>query len=174
MKERHGTLLKWVAYTVAFFIVYFFAAGVFTRFPVYGAVPNMIPVVAAYFAVWEGSLPGAVYGLCLGLFQCLAQNGNGAALIFLGALIGMLFGFVNGKRLRHRFTVSWLCAVGALLLVEGVQVLGIWLFGTASLSTLLRISGAELIYSAMLALPIYPLFRFVARHFDERYYGKPY
>lgn len=173
MTERRG-LLKWVAYTVAFFLVYFFSAGVFPRFPVYGAVPNMIPVMVAFFAIWEGSLPGSVYGLCLGLFQCLAQNGDGASLILLGAVVGMLFGLVDGKKLRHRLVVSMLCALGALLLVETVQVLGIWLFGSASLSTLLRIAGAELVYSLVLALPVYPLFRFAARQFDERYYGKPY
>lgn len=173
MTERRN-LMKWVAYTVAFFIVYFFSAGVFPRFPLYGAVPNMIPVAVVYFAIWEGGLPASVYGLCLGLFQCLAQNGDGASLIFLGAAIGMLFGLVNGKRLRHRLPVSLLCALGGLLLVEAVQVLGLWLFGSASLSTLVRIAGAELVYSLVLALPAYPLFRFVARHFDEHYYGKPY
>ena len=168
MRDHRWNILLWTAYAAAFLIAYFFAAGIFARFPLFGSVPNLVPVAIAFVAVLEGSFGGSVYGLCLGLFACLAQGGRGASLIFLGAVTGMLAGFWQERRLRRTLGPCLTSAFLALVGVNAVQILLRLLFGQGgSLPTLLRIAGLETAYSMLLALPLYPLFRFVHRRFGN-------
>ena len=59
MTDRRGSVFLWIAYAVAFLICYFFAAGIFGRFPLMGSVPDFIPVAIAMVAVLEGSFAGS-------------------------------------------------------------------------------------------------------------------
>ena len=160
MTDRRSSASRWLAYTAAFFVVYFFSAGVFSRFPLNGTVPTMIPVVIAFVAVREGSVPGAAFGMCLGVFGFFAEGGIGGGMVLVGAVIGMLCGLVKERRPSHPLLVSLLCALGALALTEGLRILWIRLFGSADLDTLLHLAGYETLYSMILALPAYPIFRF--------------
>ena len=164
MRDRRLSIPLWAGYTVAFFIAYFFAAGVFANFPLMGSVPNLVPVCIAFAAVLEGSFAGSVYGLCLGLFSCLAQGGQGTSLIFLGAVIGMLAGLWKERKLRRQMPACLGSALLALAGVNGVQILLRLVFvGGGSLATLCRIAGLEVLYSMILALFTYPMFLFVHR-----------
>lgn len=167
MTERRGSVFLWIAYTAAFFICYFFAAGIFGRFPLMGSVPNIIPVAIAMVAVLEGSLAGSIFGLCLGLFGCLAQESTGPSLILLGAVAGMCSGFAQERRPRRNLLPCLLSSLGSLALVELVQGLGRLFAGAGHWQTLARIALFEMLYSMLLALPAYFLFRFVHRRFGS-------
>ena len=163
MTDRRGSVFLWIAYTIVFFICYFFAAGIFGRFALMGSVPNIIPVAIAIVAVLEGSFAGSIFGLCLGLFGFLAQGDTGPAFIFVGAVLGMLAGLLQRERPRHTLGPCLLASAGSLLLVELVRVLTGLAAGTGSLETMVSIALFEALYSLALALPAYPLFRFVHR-----------
>lgn len=167
MTDRRGSVFKWVAYAAAFLAVYFFSAGIFSRFPLGGSVPAIIPVAIAYAAALEGSFSGAVYGLCLGLFGCLAQTGTGAGMILCGTLIGAFAGGMKERKRRHLLPGCLLCVLGGLVLTELYQVLIACLFGTGRPGTLARIAFFELLYSMILAVPAWFLFRFVHRRFGS-------
>ncbi len=166
MRNRQGTVSLWAAYSVAFLIVYFFSAGVFAQLPLWGCVPICMPAAAAMVAVLEGSFRGAVFGMCLGLFSCLAHGGSGAGLIFAGAMIGMLAGLWQERKLKRHTAACLVSAWLAIIGVELFQILGQLLSGSgASAATLLHIAGAESAYSILLTLPACPLFAFVNRRF---------
>lgn len=167
MTDRRGSVFLWIAYAAAFFLCYFFAAGIFSRFPLMGSVPNIIPVAIAIVAVLEGSFAGSIFGLCLGLFGCLAQADTGPGLIVLGAVLGMLSGLFQERRPRHSLGPALLASLGALALVELFRVLGGLISGTGHLEALARIALFELLYSILLALPAYFPFRFVHRRFGN-------
>lgn len=167
MTDRRGSVFLWIAYAVAFLICYFFAAGIFGRFPLMGNVPDFIPVAIAMVAVLEGSFAGSVFGLCLGLFGCLAQGNSGPGLIFCGAVLGMLSGLLQERRNRSNLLPCLLASLGSLTLVELVRVLARLFTGAGSIGTLVHIALFELIYSMLLALPAYILFRFVHRRFGS-------
>lgn len=164
MGERRLSIPLWTGYAAAFLIAYFFSAGVFVRFPLMGSVPNIVPVCIAFTAVLEGSFAGSVYGLCLGLFSCLAQGGSGASMIFLGAVAGMLAGLWKERRLRRTLGACLGSAFLVLAGINAVQVLLRVLFvGGGSVAGMVRIAAFEVLYSMLLALPAYPLFLFVHR-----------
>ena len=163
MTDRRGSVFLWIAYTLVFFICYFFAAGIFGRFALMGSVPNIIPVAIAMVAVLEGSFAGSIFGLCLGLFGFLAQGDTGPAFIFVGAVLGMLAGLLQRDRRRNTFGPCMLASAGGLLLVELVRVLTGVAPGAGSLGALVHIAAFEGLYSLILALPFYFLFRFVYR-----------
>ena len=167
MTDRRGNVFLWIGYALVFLICYFFAAGIFGRFPLLGSVPNIIPVAIAMVAVLEGSFAGSIYGLCLGLFGYLAQGNTGPGLLFLGAVLGMLAGLLQRDRPRNTFGPCLLSSAGSLLLVELLQVLSGLFTGAGSLGTLVHIGACEGLYSLILALPCYFLFRFVYRRFGS-------
>ena len=166
MRGGRNAVVRWLAYAVAFLVIYFFSAGVFSRFPLHGAVPAMIPVVIAYVAVREGSVPGAAFGMCLGCFGFLAEGGISPGMVLLGAVIGMLCGLIKEARPSRLLLISLGCALGALVLTEGFHVLWLTLFDDTSRETLLHIAGYETLYSMILAVPAYPLIRFTWRKFS--------
>ena len=75
MTERRGGVILWIGYAIAFLICDFFYTLIFGRFPLLGSVPNFLPVGIALAAVMEGSVAGSIFGLCAGLFACLAPGG---------------------------------------------------------------------------------------------------
>ena len=154
MGARRMSLTAWLGYAGAFFVAWFLSAGIFANFPMMGSLPNLLPVCIAFVAVLEGSLIGSLFGLFAGVFSWLAQGDE--VMIFLGAVIGMVAGLARSRR-------PWLgCMVSALLaliLVNGLHLLA----GGGSPTVMVGIAGWEVAYSMLLALPVYPMFRFVRR-----------
>ena len=93
----------------------------------------------------------------------MAGRAGTPGLIFVGAVLGMLAGLLQRDRPRHTLGSCLLASAGSLLLVELVRVLTGLATGTGSLETMVHIALFEALYSLILALPAYPLFRFVHR-----------
>lgn len=164
--SRRDTVVKWLAYTIAFLVGWFFVAGIFARLPVAGCVPTLIPAAVAFAAVLEGSVGGAVFGLCLGLFGCLS-GAAGVSLILCGTLIGMLAGLLRERPRRSEAPACLLSAAAAIAGTELVQLLLNRLTGKGSWGAVSRIALGEFLYSLAVAVPAYFLFRFVYRRFGS-------
>ena len=164
--SRRDFFVKWLAYTVAFFVGWFFVGGIFSRIPIGGCVPTLIPAAVAIVAVLEGSTGGAIFGLCLGLLGCLS-GWAGASLILCATLIGMFAGCLQERPRRSEAPVCLLSAVAAIVGTELVQLLLHRLAGQGSWLAVSRIALGEGLYSIVLAVPAYFLFYFVYRRFGS-------
>ena len=91
-------------------------------------------------------------------------NLTGPAERVLGVLSGLL---QEERRNRSNLLPCLLASLGSLTLVELVRVLARLFTGAGSIGTLVHIALFELIYSMLLALPAYILFRFVHRRFGS-------
>ena len=165
MSDRQRAALKWALYGAAYLITFFFASCVFSRYPMHGAVPQMAPVAVAVVAVFEGSLGGSIFGLCVGFFACMSQYGVGPSMILCCTLIGLFAGLLQTGTLGKSLLGSIPTALGGMLAVEIVRVAGALISHRGSVGILLRLAGFETLYSMILLLPAYPLFRFVYRRF---------
>ena len=155
--SRRDTVVKWLAYTIAFLVGWFFVAGIFARLPIAGCVPTLIPAAIAFAAVLEGSVGGAVFG-------CLS-GAAGVSLILCGTLIGMLTGLLRERPRRSETPACLLSAAAAIAGVELVQLLLHRLTGKGSWGAVSRIALGEFLYSMAVAVPACFLFRFVYRRF---------
>ena len=50
MGRNNANLIKWISYAVAFLLIFFFESCVFNRFPAFGAVPMLAPLVVTAVA----------------------------------------------------------------------------------------------------------------------------
>lgn len=164
--SRRDLILKWLAYTAAFFLGWFVVAGILSHMPVMRCVPTLIPGAIAMVAVLEGSTGGSVFGLCLGLLGCLSGV-TGANMILCGTLIGMLAGLLQERPRRSELPACLAAAAAAIAGTELVQLLLNRLAGRGSWAAVSGIALGEFLYSLVVAVPAYFLFYFVYRRFGS-------
>ena len=82
-------------------------------------------------------------------------------MIFLGALLGMLTGFAADRKPKKLLGPCLLGTFVSLLVTELIRAGWMLYSGAGSFGIICRLAGMELAYSLVLALPAYPLFRFV-------------
>lgn len=162
-KDRSGQ--KWASFSALLVLLFLLESCVCNRFPLWGAVPRLMPLAVAAVGFWEGTFAGAVFGLGGGLLCALTAGSEGGALIWQYTAIGLACGTTVNKSLGRSLLGYLLCALASLLFLEGLQVLTRVLFLHEPAEAVVRIAGAEGLYSLLYALPIYPAARGVSRKF---------
>lgn len=139
-------------------LCFFLERCILNRFPLWGGTPLLMPLVVAAIGFLEGSGPGAVCGLGAGLAGALAMGSDGTALIWFETAVGLVCGATLDKALGRTFPGYLLCALGTMLLWEGLQaVIHILFLGDAP-GAVLALAGAEGVYSLVFAPILYPVF----------------
>ena len=77
MREKYKNALMWALYGVLFLFVTVFQTVTFGRMRLFGVKLSLIPVTAACIAMHVGGESGAIFGLAVGLFWCLAGAAGG-------------------------------------------------------------------------------------------------
>lgn len=161
MKNTNQNLPKWLCTAGAFFFCLFLECCLFSRLPVKGAVPVLVPLTAAAAGFLEGPWEGAVFGLCAGTVWA-ALCGQARA-IWLLALIGQLCGMTLHRTLGRTFPGYLLCAAGVLALWELGQALPALALhreqGRALLAIALREGGYSLAFVPLVYLLFYAIHR---------------
>ena len=159
---QRDKFIKWCSYALAFLLVAGLENLVFARFPIYGVIPIMAPLAVVMVGVFEGSTAGAAFGIAAGVFcDAMYLHTNGGMTVAC-TLIGLFSGITTQYAFNATLMGGYICSALALAGLDGARVL--WrLLGGAPLEGLLRIALPEVLYSLILVLPVYLIFRSVYR-----------
>lgn len=160
--------IKWGVYALALLPVWFFEAYVLGRIPFPGARPMLLPLAAVAVAVLEGATAGAGFGLFVGIVYDAVYSGSNGSMTLLLCLLGACAGVLAQYALRQNLLGCLLCALGALVVIDGVRVAVRLLRGTAPLGALLRVAGPEVLWSLAFVFPVYALFLWVHKRVPEK------
>lgn len=161
MVRNHANLIKWFSYSVAFLFIFFFESCVFNRFPAFGAIPMMAPLVVVAVALFEGSINGALFGLAVGFFCSAIYYRGGLLMIPLLTIIGACTGATIKQKIGRSLFGCAICGLGGMALLELAHMSYRLLFQGTSLSVLVQVALPELLYSMVFLIPIYLLIRTV-------------
>ena len=67
MLARNETIFKWALYAGATAVFFLLQGGVLQRISLWGVIPFVFPILVAVVGMYEGPLPGSVYGLTVGV-----------------------------------------------------------------------------------------------------------
>lgn len=164
MVRNNANLIKWTSYFLAFLVVFFFECCVLNRFPAFNAVPLLAPLVVVAVSLFEGSFSGALFGLGIGFFCSAVYYRAGLLMIPAFSIIGFCTGATRKQKIGRSLLGCAICGLGGMVLLELAQMAFRLLFRSgSSLSALLKVGTAELLYSMVFLIPIYILIRAVYR-----------
>lgn len=170
MLARSATILKWLLYALAGLVWAAVQAALLRRFPVWGVIPFLYPLIAAIPATLEGPAAGTVYALSVGVFCDLLLP---APIPCFHTLIFPLVGLSAGLLSQSLIPAGYLCSAAASLpayLLTGLfHCVVLWATGHAAWSAGLWVTVRELCVSLLWSLPMTWLFRRVHRrvHADD-------
>ena len=166
---RRDHIIQWIAYTLALLAVIAVERLIFSRFPIYGILPVLIPTALVACATLEGPKAGAGFGIAVGALMS-AFAGGGSWRMVTCCAAGFIAGLITRYLLRQDLVGHLLCCFLTLALRMAWCVGTRLLAGVADLSTLLAVGLPELLLSMAFSWPVYFLFRFVCRHWGRIYY----
>ena len=166
---RRDYILQWTAYGIALLVIAGLERLIFNRIPVMGVIPVLLPLGLAACAVFEGAKAGAGYGIAVGVMMTIGAGGGYWRLVACAAA-GLCCGLLARYVIRHDFVGHLLCSL-LVLFVRMVWCVGTrYLSGAASLPVLINVALPELLWSMVLSVPIYFIYRFVCRHWGRQYF----
>ena len=112
MVARNETLIKWALFAAAAALVCL-VQGALEWLPILGVIPFLYPLLVAALAMLEGPLPGAVFGLVLGV---LCDLTIAVPIPCFYTLVFPLAGLLSALLAQGWLTASFPCAAVASLL----------------------------------------------------------
>lgn len=155
---RGAFLFKWFWYAMALLPVWLAEDLIFSRFPILGVSPMLLPLTVVAVAVLEGSVAGAGFGLGAGLLWSALPAGGPPSVLLL-SLAGALTGAAAQYSLRQGLVGCLICSAGVLGAIDLLRVLPRLATGVAQLRPMLAVALPEILISLLFTGPIYLLFR---------------
>lgn len=154
-------LIKWFAYGLALLPVWLLEELLFSRYPILGLTPMLLPLAAVAVATLEGASGGTGFALAAGILFDAAQGQVSGVFTLLLALMGLCSGLLSRYFLRQNLIGCFLCSLLTLTAVDTLRVLFRWARGVAAPAALLSLAGRELLLSLCFVPLVYLLFRWV-------------
>ncbi len=154
------SLLFHIMYAAVAFIL---QAMVFTRLPIMGVKPLILPVAVAVAAVYEGSARGAAVGLVCGMLCDLATNQPMIEFTLLLTLLGLAIGILSETMLTRGFPSCIVCSAVVLVICAFVQAFDLLFFDKVSFWPIGRTALIQTGYSLLFCLPAYWMARPISR-----------
>ena len=164
---RGDRIRKWVVYGILLVLLAALNYDVLAALSL-PAIPLLLPAAAVAAGVLEGPVFGAGFSLAAGLLMYAA--GGSAALVAVVPAIGLVCGLLAQFVLRRDFWGFVPAVLCTMLLWELYEVLSRLATGGAAAGVLLRVTGAEYLWTAAFAAPVYFLCRFCCIHYGRIYY----
>lgn len=170
MLARSATVFKWLLYALAGLVWAAVQAALLRRFPVWGVIPFLYPLIAAIPATLEGPAAGTVYALSVGVFcDLLLPVSIPCFHTLIFPLVGLSAGLLSQSLIPAGYLCSAASALPAYLLTGLFHCVVLWATGHAAWSAGLWVTARELCVSLLWSLPMTWLFRRVHRrvHADD-------
>ena len=164
---RRDITIKWIAYLVGLAIVTIFNYNILGWLPI--SLPLLMPMAAVAVGTLEGPRFGAGFGIVAGFLMSTAGHSS-LAHIFILSLIGWVSGLLTVHALRRDLVGHIICAIGTMLLWEVWQVGYRAINHVADVRLLVNTALPELLWTLVLSLPVYWIFRFCCVHFGRVYH----
>jgi len=170
VRSRNETVFKWALYSAATALCFLIQGFLLQRLSLWGVIPFLYPMVAAVPASYEGSIPGTLYALALGIVCDLTLPGPLPCfytLIF--PVVGLCASLISQSLLPAGIICSLAISALAFLLTDGFHCLVLWMSGKAAWAAGSWVMIREFCVTAPFAIPVTLLFRSVFRrtHLDD-------
>lgn len=153
--------IKWLVFGLALLPVWLAEAFVFSRYPIFGIKPMLLPLAAVAVATLEGPSGGAGFGLAVGVLFDAYQGALPGVLTLILAGMGLCSGLLCRYFLRQNLVGCFLCSAMTLAVIDALRVLARLLGRVASPSLLLALAGKEILLSLCFVPLVFLLFRWV-------------
>lgn len=155
---RRSDVTKWLIYALGVAVVWMAETLFLNRLPLFGVIPVLLPLTAVAVGLWEGAFPGAVFGLCLGVFADAVYPGLPGGMTLGLCLIGWLTGAMSQYRVRQNLPGYLICAVSAAAALALARASAALLSHKGTAGAVFSLAGREMACSLVYAIPIYLLF----------------
>lgn len=156
---RGDFLFKWFWYAMAVLPVWLAEDLIFSRFPLFGVSPVLLPLAVVAVAVLEGPVAGAGFGLGVGLLWSAVLTGPGPLSVAGLALAGAVTGGLAQYVLKQTYPGCLICSAGVLGILDLGRMARRLMDGTTGLGAALAVAVPEIIVSLLFVAPVYLLFR---------------
>lgn len=154
---------KWLLYALGVLPVWLAESLVLSRMPLLGVIPVLLPLTAVAVALLEGALPGALFGLCVGVLADAVYPGAPGGMTLGVCLMGWLTGAVSQYGVRQNCVGYLLCCCADYAALELFRVAWGTLTALGRVQDLVLVALKEGLWSLCFALPVYGLFRLIYR-----------
>ena len=158
---RRDFFIKWLVYALALLPVLTLSLFILPRIPIFGTIPALLPVAAITVAVLEGPVGGAGFGLFVGILADTLIPGIPGTMTFALSFLGGAAGAAARYGVRQNLPGCLTCSAGALILINAVRVLFLFLRSTAPLIPLLLTATKEIFWSLVFLPLVYGIFLWV-------------
>lgn len=160
---RRSDLVKWLIYALGVIAVWMAETLFLNRVPLFGVIPVLLPLAAVAVGLLEGTLAGAVFGLCLGVFADAVYPGLPGGMTLGLCIFGWLTGATSQYRVQKNLLGYLICAVVSLTALEAFRAASALLSHLGPTAAVLSLAGRELACSLIYAIPVYLLFKLIHR-----------
>ena len=170
MVARNALIFRWTLYAAAALLCIFAQTAVLQRIVIWGVIPFLYPAAAVIPAMFEGSVPGTIYALAIGVVCDVllpAPIPCFYTLVFPAA--GLCAALLTQSVLPANFGSALLSTAIAFLMTGLFSCLLLWVRGKAAWDTGMLVALRECLVTLPLTLPMMALFRTVHRrgHRDD-------
>ena len=170
MLARNETIFKWVLYAAATVLCLAVQEAFLQRFTLWGVIPFIYPLLAAIPATYEGTVPGTVFALAVGVVCDLilpAPLPCFYTLVF--PAVGLCAALLAQSWLPAGFLCSLVVSAAAFLFTDLFAALLLWLEGRSAWGAAFFLMLREFCVTIPLSIPATLLYRAVFRrvHRDD-------
>ena len=122
------TLRSALGLILVMLLCYFLQSAFFSRLPIFGAAPLLLPLVAVAAGLLGSSGWGGAFGLLCGILCDAALGGGGLVFTVALTVMGFFSGFLGDFILARGFPSYLLLSVCALLLSAFIQMFRLLVF----------------------------------------------
>ena len=152
---RAETLRSILGMALIMLLCYFLQSAFFSRLPIFGAAPLLLPLGAVAAGLLGSSGWGGAFGLLCGILCDAALGGGGLVFTVALTVMGFFSGFLGDFILARGFPSYLLLSVCALLLSAFIQMFRLLVFDRAPVWPLVRMGLLQSLASVIFILPLY-------------------
>ena len=162
-KKSKRPPFKILAYAVFLFLLYVLQASVFSKLPISGARPVILPLAVVGTAIFEGSVKGGVTGLFAGMLCDISFNQPPVQFTLILTLVGVVIGVACDTLFARGFPTYIIAGAETIVVCALTQAFGPVFLYDFEFSVLRHIMIFQCVYSMLFLLPVYIVVRSISR-----------